>query len=87
MDWLGHPLVVATYAAFLALLIALVQGAAKLWFRVGDLERMVKEFDAKLEAHMREEEKAGEQLRDQLDSQGRRLESIEYLIRNIGRDV
>jgi hypothetical protein len=62
MDWLAHPIVVATYVAALSLLIAAIRAVARLFQRVDDVERGIDrlndnvfELGTDLRAHMAEE--------------------------------
>jgi hypothetical protein len=64
MEWLAHPIVVATYVAVLSLLIGGVRALYQLFHRVGHVEHGVDRLEEKvddlatdLRAHMNEEGK------------------------------
>lgn len=78
MEWLTHPIVVATYVVFLGSLVAAAKGAARLWVRVGDVEKGVADLTGKVDSLACD-------LREHMADEGQNMARLEKLIRGIGR--
>ncbi len=76
MDWLAHPIVVATYIAFLGLGIAGVKRLTGLFNRVTRVEEGVE----RLEASVAE---LGRDLRAHMADEGKNIAHLEALIRSV----
>lgn len=76
MDWLAHPLVVATYVALLGLLITAVKGVASLFQRVGKVEDGVDRLETKVDS-------LGADLRAHMAEEGKNIAHLEALIRSV----
>lgn len=72
---LAHPLIVATYAAALGLVIAAGRGAARVWQRLGHVEHTVDRLDGKVDDLARD-------LREHMAEEGRNVGRLEELIRS-----
>lgn len=72
---LAHPLIVATYAALLGLLITGGRGAVRLWHRLGHVERTVEVLDRKVDD-------LGRDLRAHMAEEGRNIDRLEAVIRS-----
>lgn len=76
MDWLAHPIVVATYAVALGLLIAAVKRLARLFTRVEKVEEGVKRLEDKVDS-------LGTDLRLHMADEGKNIAHLEALIRSV----
>lgn len=76
MDWLAHPIVVATYVAGLGLLISAVRGLARLFHRVGHVEHGVDRLETKVDD-------LATDLRAHMEDEGKNIAHLEALIRSV----
>ena len=71
-------MVVATYVVFLGSLVAAIKGAARLWVRVGDVEKGVDNLTGKVDS-------LSADLRGHMREEGQNMDRLELLIKSIGR--
>jgi len=71
-------MVVATYVVFLGSLVAAIKGAARLWVRVGDVEKGVDNLTGKVDL-------LSADLRGHMREEGQNMDRLELLIKSIGR--
>lgn len=76
MDWLAHPLVVATYVAFLGLGITGVRKLTGLFNRVSRVEEGVERLEGKVDD-------LGRDLRAHMADEGKNIAHLEALIRSV----
>lgn len=76
MDWLAHPIVVATYIAFLGLGIAGVKRLTGLFNRVTRVEEGVERLEASVD-------ELGRDLRLHMAEEGKNIAHLEALIRSV----
>lgn len=76
MEWLAHPLVVATYVAVLGLLISAVKGVTRLFHRVGHVEHGVERLEQKVD-------ELATDLRAHMDEEGKNVSELMNLIRSV----
>lgn len=76
MDWLAHPIVVATYVAFLGLGITGVKRLTNLFHRVTRVEEGVERLEGKVDA-------LGRDLRAHMDEEGKNVSELMNLIRSV----
>lgn len=76
MDWLAHPIVVATYVAFLGLLITAIKRGTQLFGRVGKVEDGVERLEEKVD-------ELGRDLRAHMADEGKNLLHLENLIKHM----
>jgi len=76
MDWLAHPLVVATYVAFLGLGITGVRKLTGLFNRVSRVEEGVERLEGKVD-------ELGRDLRAHMADEGKNLLRLETLIESL----
>jgi hypothetical protein len=74
MDWLAHPIVVATYVALLGLLVAAMKSVARLFQRVGKVEDGIDRVEGKVDD-------LGHDLRRHMEDEGVNIARLEQLIR------
>lgn len=73
MDWLAHPIVVATYVALLGLLIGAIKGVARLFHRVGKVEDGIDRVEEKVDD-------LSSDLRQHMAEEGRNIDRLSLLI-------
>jgi len=76
VDWLAHPLVVATYVAFLGLGITAVKRLTRLFNRVTKVEEGVDRLEGKVDD-------LGRDLRAHMEDEGKNIAHLEALIRSV----
>lgn len=74
MDWLAHPLVVATYVAGLSLLIGAFRATVRLFSRVGKVEDGVERLESAVTD-------LADDLREHMKEEGRNVGRLETLLR------
>lgn len=75
VEWLAHPIVVATYVALVGLLISAVKGIARLFHRVGRVEHGIDRLEEKVDD-------LGADLRAHMKEEGANIDRLEVLIRS-----
>jgi hypothetical protein len=79
VDWLAHPIVVATYVAGLGLVISAIRATARLFTRVGGVEHGVDRLEEKVD-------ELAVDLRAHMAEEGKNIEHLENLIRSVHPD-
>lgn len=75
MDWLAHPIVVATYVTIIGLIIKAIHSVAALYGRVGKVEDGMERVETKVDDLAIE-------LRKHMDEEGTNIARLEQLIRD-----
>jgi ABC-type transporter Mla subunit MlaD len=76
VDWLSHPIVITTYAAALSALVAAIRAVARLFSRVGDVERGIDQLNENVSG-------LSTDLRAHMAEEGDNINRLELLIRSI----
>lgn len=79
MDWLAHPIVVATYVAGLGLVISAIRATARLFHRVGSVEHGVDRLENKVDD-------LADDLRAHMAEEGKNISHLEALIKSVHPD-
>jgi hypothetical protein len=79
VDWLAHPIVVATYVAFLGIGIAGVKKLTGLFNRMDRVEEGVGRLEGKVD-------ELGSDLRAHMDEEGKNVSELMDLIRSVHPD-